>query len=118
MATCVGGACKAFRERPYNEADSLHKLRSVIGDFLFELNSLTSSEHQLLSLKTTMDSRRNPSTITTATALVRLKRPDFAVYILNALILRWENKFEPAGLEISFGRKHQKIKSMELSLLR
>lgn len=60
-----------------------------------------------------MDSARNPGSACAASALVCLMRPDFALYLRDALILRWVNKIDPADLHQLRKKLSKKTKSME-----
>jgi hypothetical protein len=88
----------------YNEADSSHILRIITGDFLLGINDLVPTDLQLHGLEGTTSV---PSSIS---ALLRLMRPDYSLYLRKALILRWENKFHEENFRLAYEENTSKLK--------
>ena len=91
MAFAVESTWKAYRRHPNNEADSSHKLQILTRDFLEDLNDLARAGEKLPGLESTMDSAKVPGFALASLAFLSQFRPNFALYLYVAFILRWEN---------------------------
>jgi hypothetical protein len=62
------------------------------------------------SLEGTSDSNSVPSSISALSTLPRLKRPNYLLYLHEALILRWENKFHEENLSLARDENTSKLR--------
>ena len=104
------GVIQEIKQGPGNEAQSSHYLSYITRDFLKTLNRNAPTNKQLLGLETILDSANSSSSGAALSALEPLKRPDFQLFVSGSLLLRWENKINPAERGDAMDENVKKLK--------
>jgi hypothetical protein len=79
---------------PAIEASSSWQLSLLTGEFIRWLNEHAPGDRQLEGFEWILDSPNPRTSNSSSKALVPLLRPNFQLFVIDVLILRWENKFD------------------------